>query len=148
MELPHNRGNSGDRGCTKCLPAIVLDSEVVEHIGGGETSFWDKRAIEQGLMVDMLGLPGNEPVGIFRRRWCRPRVGARSLSFGRDRFLWSHHGQSRVRDLQTQKKKKNERKKGKGDQILCGGENKKPFGYLKDSKITPTTLWRRALHCG
>ena len=46
VELPHNRGYSKDRGCTKCLPAAVLDSEVEERIGGGETSFWDKRAVE------------------------------------------------------------------------------------------------------
>ena len=122
MELPHNRGNSGDRGCIKCLPAVVLDSEVVERIGGGETSFWDKRAIEQGLMVDMLGLPGNEHVGIFQRRWCRPRGGARSLSFDRDRFMWSHHGQSRVRDLQTQKKKKTRERKERATKFCVGGK--------------------------
>ena len=42
VELPHNQGYFGDRGCTKCLPAAVLDSEVEERIGSGETSFWDK----------------------------------------------------------------------------------------------------------
>ena len=65
VELPHNRGYSGDRGSTKCLPAAVLDSEVEERIEGGETSFWDKRAVEQGLMIDPLGLPGNETMWIF-----------------------------------------------------------------------------------
>ena len=57
MELSHNRGHSGDRGSTECLPASVMNSEVKEHIGGGETSFWDKRAVEQGLVIDSLGLP-------------------------------------------------------------------------------------------
>ena len=67
MELSHNRGYTRDRGCTDCLPAVVLDSKVEEHIGGGETSFWDKRAVEKGLMINPLGLPGNEPVWIFLR---------------------------------------------------------------------------------
>ena len=39
VELPHNQGYSGDKGCTKCLPAAVLYSEVEERIRGGETSF-------------------------------------------------------------------------------------------------------------
>ena len=42
VELPYHRGHSGDRGCTKCLPAAVLDSEVEERIGGRETLFGDK----------------------------------------------------------------------------------------------------------
>ena len=28
VELPHNQGYSGNRGCTECLPTAVLDSEV------------------------------------------------------------------------------------------------------------------------
>ena len=67
MELPHNRGHSGDRGRTKRLATTVLDSRVEERIRGRETSFWDERAVEQGLVIDPLGLPGNEPVWIFRR---------------------------------------------------------------------------------
>ena len=59
VELPHNRGYSGDKGCTKCFLVAVLDSEVEERIGGEETSFWDKRAVEQGLLIDPLGLPGS-----------------------------------------------------------------------------------------
>ena len=82
MELRHYRGHSGDRGHTECLPAAVLDSEVEEHILGGETAFRDKQAVEQRLVIDPLGLPGNEPMWIFRRGWCHPRGGAGSLSFG------------------------------------------------------------------
>ena len=81
MELPHDRGHSKDRGLTERLPAVVLDGEVEEHIEGSETSFWDKRTVEQGLVIDSLSLPGNEPVWIFRRGWYRPQGGARSLSF-------------------------------------------------------------------
>ena len=92
MELPDNWGYSGDRGCTECLPTAVLDSEVEEHIRGGETSFWDKREVEQGLVIDPLGLPGNELVWIFRRGWCHPRGGAGSLSFGWGQLLWGHGG--------------------------------------------------------
>ena len=66
VEFPHNWGHSGDKGCTECLPAAVLDDEVEEHIRGWKTSFWDKREVEQGLVVDSLGLLGNEPVGILR----------------------------------------------------------------------------------
>ena len=110
VELSHNRGYFGDRGCTECLPAAVLDSEVKERIGGGETLFWDKRVVEQGLMIDPLSLLGNEPVWIFWRGWCRPRGRAGSLSFGWDQLPWSHCGRSRVRILQTQKKGKRERK--------------------------------------
>ena len=47
MELPHDRGHSWDRGCTERLPAAVLDNEVEECIGFGETTFRDKRAVEQ-----------------------------------------------------------------------------------------------------
>ena len=118
MELQHNRGHSGDRGRTECLPAAVLDSEVKEHIGGGKTSFWDKRAVEQGLVIDSLGLPGNEPVWIFRRGWCHLRGGAGLLYFCQDRLLWGHGGRSRVRDLQ----KKNEKGRGKGGQMSWGGK--------------------------
>ena len=46
MELPHDRGHSGDRGRTERLPVVVLDSEVEERIGGGETAFRDQRAVE------------------------------------------------------------------------------------------------------
>ena len=46
MELSHDRGHSGDKGRTERLPAAVLDSEVEERIGGGETAFRDKRAVE------------------------------------------------------------------------------------------------------
>ena len=42
VELPHERGHFGNKGCTKCLPAKVLDSEVEERIGGGETVFRDE----------------------------------------------------------------------------------------------------------
>ena len=38
VELPHGWDHSGDRGCTERLPAAVLDSEVEERIGGGETT--------------------------------------------------------------------------------------------------------------
>ena len=70
MELPHDRGYSGDKGYIERLPAAVLDSEVEEHIGGGETVFRDERAVEQGLVVDPPGLSKNEPMWIFRRGWC------------------------------------------------------------------------------
>ena len=63
---PHNRGHSENSGCTKLLPPAVLDSEVEERIGGGETTFWDKREVEQRFMIDPLDLPGNEPTWIFR----------------------------------------------------------------------------------
>ena len=46
MELSHNWGYSGDRGCTACLLTAVLDSEVEEHIRGEETSLWDKQAVQ------------------------------------------------------------------------------------------------------
>ena len=62
VELSHDRGHSRDRGCTERLSATVLDSEVEERIGGGETTFWDERVVKQGLVVDLLGLPGNEPM--------------------------------------------------------------------------------------
>ena len=39
VELPHGQGHSGYRGCTERLPTTVLDSEVEERIGGGETAF-------------------------------------------------------------------------------------------------------------
>ena len=68
VEFPYNRSHFGDRGCTECLPAAVLDDEVEEHIRGWKTSFWDKRVVEQGLMVYSLSLPGNEPMGILQGR--------------------------------------------------------------------------------
>ena len=40
--------------------AAVLDGEVEEYIRSGETAFWDERAVEKRLMIDSLGLPGNE----------------------------------------------------------------------------------------
>ena len=86
VELLHNRGHSRDKGRTERLPAAVLDSEVEERIGGGKTSFWDERAVEQGLVIDPLDFSGNEPVWIFRRGGggggCRLRGGSGSLSFG------------------------------------------------------------------
>ena len=103
MELPHNWGYSGDRGFIEGLSVVVLDSEVEERIRGGENSFWDKRAVKQGLVIDPLGLPGNEPMWLFWRGWYYQRGGAGSLYFGRDRLPWSHRGRFRVRDLQTQK---------------------------------------------
>ena len=132
VEHPHDRGHSGNRGCTKRLLATVLDSEVEECIGSGETAFRDERMVEQRLVIDPLGLPGIESVWIFQRRWCRPRGGAGSLSFGRGRLPGSHGSRSRGGDLQTQKKKKkkNERGRGKGCQKSCGGKNKKLCGYL------------------
>ena len=82
MELPHDRGHYWNRGCTELLPAVVLDSGVEERVGGGEPVFRDERAVEQGLLVDSLGLQGNESVWIFRRRWCRLRGRAGALSIG------------------------------------------------------------------
>ena len=82
MELPHYRGHSGNRGCTERLQASILDIEVEECIGSGETTFRDERAVEQRLVIDPLDLPGNEPMWIFRRGWSHPRGGAGSLSFG------------------------------------------------------------------
>ena len=108
MELPHDRGHSGNRGCTKHLLATVLDSEVKEYIGSEETVFRDERTVEQLLVIDPLGLPGNESMLIFRRRWFRPRGGAGSLSFGRGRLPGSHGSRSRGGDLQTQQKKMRE----------------------------------------
>ena len=46
VELPHDWGHFGDRGRIERLPAVVLDSEVEERIGGGETVFRDKGAVE------------------------------------------------------------------------------------------------------
>ena len=112
MKLPHNRGYSKDRGSIESLLAAVLDYEVEERIGGGETSFWDKQAVEQGLVINPLGLPRNEPV------WISKGGGAGSLSFGWGRLPWGHGGRSRARDLQTLKK--NERGRGKGGQIRVG----------------------------
>ena len=100
VELPHYRGHSRDRGRTKCLPAVVLDSKVEEWIGGGETSFREEQAIEQRLVIDSLGLPRNKPMWIFWREWCRLRGGAESLSFSWGGLLGSHGGRSRGVDLQ------------------------------------------------
>ena len=72
---------TGDRGRTERLPTAILDSEVEERIRGGELTFQDERAVEQGL-VDPLGLLVNESVWILRKRWCRPQGGAGELSFG------------------------------------------------------------------
>ena len=145
MELPHNRGHSGDRGPIECLPAAVLDSEVKEHIGGRETSFWDKRAVEQGLVIDSLGLPGNEPEWIFRRGWCHLRGGAGLLLLAGIDF----HGAMVVDlGLRVYKKKKNKqtnkRGRGKGGQ-MSWGEKLNAIGYLKTKKIVPTTLRGRAV---
>ena len=60
VKLLHDRGHFWNRGCTKCWPTTVLDSEVEECIGSGETVFWDERAVEQRLVIDPLGLLGNE----------------------------------------------------------------------------------------
>ena len=118
MELPHDRGHFEDRGHTEHFLVAVLDSKVEERIGGGETSFWDERAVEQGLVIDPLGLPGNEPVWIFRRGWCRSRGGAESLSFGWGQLPRSHGGRSRGGDPLTQQK--NERERGMADQnFVC-----------------------------
>ena len=65
VEVPYYLGHSGNRGCTKRLPAVVLDSEFEECIGGGEIAFRDERAVEQRLVIDPLGLLGNEPMWIF-----------------------------------------------------------------------------------
>ena len=88
VEFPHNRGHSEDRGCAECLPIAVLDDEVEEHIRGWKTLFRDKRAIEQGLMVDSLGLPRNELVGILQgegvespARWSRISVSLPGLTY-------------------------------------------------------------------
>ena len=81
VELLHSQGHSGDRGHIKRLPVVVLDSEIEERIGGGDTAFRDERAVEQRLVIDPLGLPRNEPVWIFRRGWCCPLSGALVLSF-------------------------------------------------------------------
>ena len=103
----------------ECLPAAVLDSEVEERIGCGETSFWEKRVVEHGLVIDLLGLLGNELVWIFRRGWCRPRGGAGSLSFGLGRLPWGHVGRFGVRDLQTQKKKKIREGEERAAKFVC-----------------------------
>ena len=92
MELLHDRGHFGDKGCTEHLLAVVLDSEVEERIGGGETAFRDERAVEQRLMIDPLSLPRNEPVWIFWRGWYHPRGGAGLLYFGQDRLPRIHGG--------------------------------------------------------
>ena len=70
MELPHDRGHSGDREGTKCLLPSILNGEVEEGIGGGKAAFWDKRAIKQRLVVDLLGLPGDESAWIIRKGRC------------------------------------------------------------------------------
>ena len=46
VETSHDWGHFGNRGRTYCLPSAVLDGEVEERIGGGETAFWDERAVE------------------------------------------------------------------------------------------------------
>ena len=82
VELQHDRGHSSDRGSTKRPPAAILDSEVEKHTACRETTLRDKRAVEQGLVIDPLNLSGNEPMWIFRRGWYRSRGEAGSLSFG------------------------------------------------------------------
>ena len=39
VEFPYNGSYSGDRGCTECMLAAVLDDEVEERIRGWKTSF-------------------------------------------------------------------------------------------------------------
>ena len=58
VELSHDRGHAGDKGRTEHLIATVLDSKVEEHIGGGENSLWDERAVEQGLNDRSARPPG------------------------------------------------------------------------------------------
>ena len=99
VELLHYRGHSKDKGLTECLPTAILDSEVEECSGGWETAFRDERAVEQRLMIDLLGLPGNKPMWIFRRGWCCPRGGAGSLSFGLGGLPRIHGCRSRARNL-------------------------------------------------
>ena len=41
-ELPYYRGHSGNRGRIKRLPSVVMDIEVEEFIGSGETAFRDE----------------------------------------------------------------------------------------------------------
>ena len=67
---------------------MVLDDEVEERVRGWKTLFWDKRAVEHGLMVDSLDLPGNEPVGILPGGGGGGGAGSQSLC--RDRLLWNH----------------------------------------------------------
>ena len=116
MELPHDQGHSGNRGCIKRLLAAVLDSEVEERIGDGEIAFRDERAVEQRLVIDPLGLPGNELMWIFRRGWRRPRGGARSLSFGWVDFLGAIEVDLGVQICKKKKKKRemNRKRKQKG----------------------------------
>ena len=59
MELPYYRGHSENKECIKRPPSIVLDIEVEECIGSGETALRDERAVEQQLVIDLLGLLGN-----------------------------------------------------------------------------------------
>ena len=82
--------------------------------------------VEQGLMVDSLGLLGNEPVGILRG-WCNPRGGAGSLSLCWDQFPWSHWGRSRAR---VSGDKEDERKSERETKLLCGGEMKIRWGFF------------------
>ena len=65
VELPHCRCRPRNKGRTKSLSAAVLNSEVEERISGGETAFWDERAVEQRLLLDSLGLLRNERMWIF-----------------------------------------------------------------------------------
>ena len=88
--------------------------------------------MEQGLMIDPLSLLGNKPVWIFRRGWCRLRGRAGSLSFGCDRLSWSHCGRSRVRVLQTQKKRGEREESPTKSHVGEGSE--KPFRFLKELK--------------
>ena len=128
VELPHDWGHLWNKGCTERLPAAVLDSEVEECIGGEELAFRDERAVEQGLVVDPLGLPGNESIWIFQMRWCCLRGGAGVLSFGWGGLLGSHIGRFRLEICKYFKK--NEKGRGRGSQKSCGGKNEKSCGYL------------------
>ena len=93
-------------------------------------------------MIDPLGLPGNKSVWIFRRGWCLPRDGARSLSFSWGQLPGSHGGRSEARNLQILKKmrereRERERKRGKGGKMRVEGQNGQSFWYLKGSKFAP-----------
>ena len=75
--------------------------------------------VEQGLMVDSLGLPKNEPMGILLGGGCRLRGGVGSLSLCWDRLLWSHWGRSSVRVL-TDNEYRRERAEGKPKYCVGG----------------------------
>ena len=66
--------------------------------------FQEKRAVEQRLVIDPLGLPRNELMWIFQMGWFHQRGGAGLLSFGCGGLPGSHGGRSRGADLQKQQK--------------------------------------------